>query len=317
MVDGAKAIVAVTGARGLVGKAVIRQLSEAGFSVRRLSRTGLQDGESDWAILPRFDAPDEAFDASLAGATHIVHAAGLTNADATTSEADYMNANALLTERLAAAARRAISGRFVLISSIRAVAGQGFAGVIDATTEAAPTCAYGRSKRAGEIAAARIFANAPERLCILRPAPVYGHGMKGNLGKLLQLARKPYPLPLGGLKNRRTLLDVEALARAVIHALTAPAPIGGAYIVSDKEPIAIVEILAAFRSGMGRPARLFPIPSFLLEAAASAAGQRLALRGLFAEEICNPSALETTGWVPTESSIDGLAALAGQGQDRS
>jgi UDP-glucose 4-epimerase len=314
MVDRAKAIVAVTGARGLVGKAVIRQLSEAGFSVRRLSRTRLQDGESDWAILPPFDAPDEAFDASLAGATHIVHAAGLTNADATTSEADYMNANALLTERLAAAARRAISGRFVLISSIRAVVGQGFAGVIDASTEAAPTCAYGRSKRAGEIAAARIFANAPERLCILRPAPVYGRGMKGNLGKLLQLARKPYPLPLGGLKNRRTLLDVEALARAVTHALIVPAaPVGGAYIVSDKEPIAIAEIHAAFRSGMGRPARLFPVPPSLLEAALSAIGKRTTLRGLFTDEICNPSALEMTGWVPTESSIDGLAAA---GQDR-
>jgi UDP-glucose 4-epimerase len=303
-------LVAVTGARGLVGDAVTRQLGEAGFAVRRLSRSRLPEGELPSAFLPPFDAPNEAFEKVLAGAAHVVHAAALTNADPTASEDDFMNANARLTGRLAAATHRVVPGRFILISSIRAVAGQGFTGSIGASTTPAPSCPYGRSKRAGEIAASEMFGNSANRLTILRPAPVYGPGMKGNLGRLLRLARMRCPLPIAGLTSLRSLVDVEALARAVIHAVSAPAPIGGTYVVSDREPVTIPQIMAAFRSGMGRPPGLFYLPRPLLEGIASFSRQRQALRGMYAGEICDPSALEDTGWIATENSINGLMALA-------
>jgi UDP-glucose 4-epimerase len=303
-------VVAVTGAGGLVGGVTVQALAESGFAVRRLSRNVATSGDPSTALLPAFDAPDGAFDAALAGATHVVHAAGLTNALADTSETDFLNANARLTKKLARAARRGTPGRFVFISSIRAVAGQRFGGIINQETEPAPDSAYGRSKRQGELAAAEAFGGTPHRLTILRPAPVYGRGMKGNLGRLLRLARTPYPLPLGGLANRRSLLDAEALARAMVHVLTIPTAIGGAFVVSDKEPVTIAEIVGAFRTGMGRPPGLFPMPSPLLEGIAAIAGQRQAVRGMFAEEICDPSALEATGWIATRSSIDGLVALA-------
>lgn len=310
MADDHHPIVAVTGARGLVGQAVVRQLETAGFLVRRLSRSRLPECGLPSAILPAFNAPDKGFEEALAGAAHVVHAAALTNADATAIEADFMNANARLTGRLATIAERIIPGRFVFVSSIRAVAGQGSGGPIRASTTPAPSCPYGRSKRAGEIAASEIFASSARRLTILRPAPVYGPGMKGNLGRLLRLARTPYPLPLADFANRRSLLDVEALARAIVHAVSAATPIGGAYVVSDREPVTIPQIVAAFRSGMGRRPGLFYLPRPLLEGIASLSAQRQALQGIFAEEICDPSALEDTGWIATENSVSGLVALA-------
>lgn len=308
--DNRHSVVAVTGPRGLVGEAVIRRLAQSGFAVRRLSRIPLGDDGANLSILPPFDASDGAFDTALSGSTHVVHAAALTNADATASEADFMNANVRLAEKMARAARRVTPGRFILISSIRAVAGQGFPGIIDAATKSAPSCPYGRSKLAGEIAAGEIFAASAHRLSILRPAPVYGRGMKGNLGRLLRLARTPYPLPLAGFSNRRSLLDVEALARAVAHVLANPASIGGAYIASDRKPVTVAEILTAFRKGMGRPPGLFHLPPTLLEGLASLTGQRQVSRGISVEEICDSSVLEGTGWIATESSMDGLAALA-------
>ncbi|WP_311029258.1 NAD-dependent epimerase/dehydratase family protein [Mesorhizobium koreense] len=310
MADNHHPIVAVTGSRGPVGEAVVRQLGESGFTVRRLSRNLFPGDGSRSAILPPFDAPNEAFEKALAGAVHTIHAAALNNGNATAGEDDFMNANARLTERLAAVAHRVIPGRFVFISSIRAVVGQGFGGTVGASTPPAPSCSYGRSKRAGEIAASEIFANSADRLTILRPAPVYGRGMKGNLGKLLRLAGMPYPLPLAGLANRRSLLDVEALGRAIIHALANPTPVSGAYIVSDRKPVTIPEIIAAFRHGAGRSSGLFYLPPALLETFASLTGQRQALLGMFTEEICDPSALEDTGWIATENSVSGLMALA-------
>jgi UDP-glucose 4-epimerase len=308
MTGGSRPLVALTGAGGMVGATLLRTLGESGFAVRRLSRRVGPSSDPEAAVLPPPDAHESAFDEAVAGAAHVVHAAGLTNADAGTSEAEFLEANVYLTDRLARAARRATPGHFVFISSIRAVAGQGFAGVIGRKTEPSPACAYGRSKRQGELAATEAFGGAAHRLSILRPAPVYGRGMKGNLNRLLGLARTPYPLPLGGLSNRRSLLDVEALARAVLHALTSSA--AGAYVVSDREPVTIGEIVTAFRAGMGRPPGLFSVPSPLLEGIAAIAGRRQASRGIFAEEICDPSALEGTGWIATRSSIDGLAALA-------
>jgi UDP-glucose 4-epimerase len=308
MADGSPPLVALTGAGGMVGTVLLRTLGATGFAVRRLSRRVGLSCEGGVAVLPPFDAPESAFDEALAGATHVVHAAGLTNADAGTDEADFLKANTYLTERLARAARRATPGHFVFISSIRAVAGQGLGGVIDQATEPNPACAYGRSKRLGELAATEAFGDAAHRLKILRPAPVYGPGMKGNLGRLLGLAMTPYPLPLGGLSNRRSLLDVEALARAVIHALTSSA--AGAYVVSDREPVTVAGIVTAFRAGMGRQPGLFSVPAPLLEGIASVAGRRQALQGMFAEEICDPSALEGTGWIATRNSVAGLAALA-------
>jgi UDP-glucose 4-epimerase len=310
MADNRDPLVAVTGARGLVGKAVVRQLGESGFSVRRLSRGPLPEDGSRSAILPPFDASDGDFDKALAGTTHVVHAAALNSGDAKADEADFMNANARLTERLARAAERVAPGRFVLISSIRAVAGKDFRGTIGASTKPMASDAYGRSKLAAEIAAAEMFADAAHRLTVIRPAPVYGRGMKGNLGRLLRLADAPYPLPLAGLTNRRSVLDVEALARAIVHVISAPAPISGAYIASDGEPVTIPQLVTAFRGGMGRRPGLFYLPPVLLEGFALFSGQQQRARGIFTDEICDPSALEDTGWIAAENSVGGLMALA-------
>ncbi len=303
-------IVAVTGAGGLVGRVLTRHLAQAGFAIRILSRTPKSAPDFDSKALPPFDAPGEAFDKALAGATHVVHAAGLTNADPRTTETDFMNANAALTERLANAAARVTPGSFIFLSSIRAVIGHGSKGIVGAETRPAPICAYGRSKLAGEAAAGAAYSGARARqLTILRPAPVYGAGMKGNLGRLLQLARTPYPLPLAGLQSRRSLLDAEALARAVVHVLTVPDAGGSAYIVSDAQPITIQGIVRAFRIGMGRAPNLFAVPPSFLQLAASLAGKRQIVQGLFADEICDPSSLAATGWAATENSAGGLAAL--------
>ena len=55
----------------------------------------------------------------------------------------------------------------------------------------------------------------------LRPVLVYGPGLKGNMAELMRLARMPYPLPLGGLRARRSLVSVESLASAVATVLDA------------------------------------------------------------------------------------------------
>jgi UDP-glucose 4-epimerase len=303
--------IAVTGASGFVGRRIVRHLREAGFSVRAISRTvGNREKGVETATLPHPAASLDEFKHVLHGVDHVVHGAGLTNASAETPESEFMQANTELTARFAEAAAQVIEGRFLLMSSIRAVAGAGFDGTLTPETPANPTCAYGRSKRAAELATLTHFPDASaSRLSILRLPPVYGAGMKGNLAKMLHLADTPYPLPFGALRNRRSLLSVEALAAAAVDLLRMR-QIRQIYLASDRYPVRTDEIFTAFRAGLDKPARLLPVPAGLLKAVARLAGRSEDWQGLFAEQICDSSALADDGWRQTEDPRPGLADAA-------
>jgi nucleoside-diphosphate-sugar epimerase len=71
--------------------------------------------------------------------------------------------------------------------------------------------AYGKSKLAAE----RGLAELDIDWVSLRLPLVYGRGVKGNMAKLMGVARSPLPLPFGSLRGRRSLLAVENLLAAV------------------------------------------------------------------------------------------------------
>lgn len=296
--------VLVTGVTGSVGQVVARRLVDAGFEVKAASRRPLPSGlYAETAILPSYDAPPDAFYGLIDGVDHVVHAAALTNADRTASEDEFMNANVRLSAALAAASARASAGRFVFLSSIRAVAGAGDGRRIDDNIAPAPADAYGRSKRAAEIALGEEFEkrDGSERLIMLRPAPVYGKGMKGGLVGMLKLADSALPLPFDTFRNRRSLLSVDALAEAILHLLRIEQAVGPHFVVSDCSPITIADIFRSFRRGLGRPERLVGVSPALIKIAARLAGKEQAWKRLLADEICDPSGLAGTGWQPADS----------------
>jgi UDP-glucose 4-epimerase len=78
----------------------------------------------------------------------------------------------------------------------------------------------------------------------------------------------------------------------------------------DRDPVSTSEIFTAFRAGLGRPERLLPVPASLLKTAARLAGRGEDWQGLFAEQICDSSALADDGWRQTEYPWPGLAEAA-------
>ena len=138
---------------------------------------------------------------------------------------------------------------------------------------------------------------------------VYGPGVKGNMAELARLARSPYPLPLGGLAARRSLLALDNLVAAVDTVLAAPAPLRRPLIVADPEPLTIPDMITAMRRGLGRRAGLVTVPLPLLKAALGAAGRSETYQRLAGALVADPAALERLGWVPPVATRDGLAAL--------
>jgi nucleoside-diphosphate-sugar epimerase len=110
-------------------------------------------------------------------------------------------------------------------------------------------------------------------IVIVRPPLVYGAGVKGNFAQMLKMLAKGVPLPLASVNNRRSLVYVENLVDALILCATHPAAKGQTYLVSDGKDISTSDLLRQLGVAMGKPARLFPFPQFLLKLAGRLVGK--------------------------------------------
>lgn len=304
-----KPLVALTGATGFIGQHLLRELPKRGYRLRvLLRRPSAVPIECASALIGDLARPYNMSEA-LAGVSAVIHSAGVAQAMSGVPEDDYRLLNTEATLKLARAAERAGVRRFVFLSSIRAQTGPAADGVLTEEHEPKPTDAYGRSKLAAE----QGLSETDLDWVALRLVLVYGPGVQGNMARLVQLARSPYPLPLGALKARRSLLSLDNLLEAVAKVLEARAPLKRPFIVADPEPLTIGEMIAAMRRGLGRRPGLFPLPGPLLRAALQAMGHAETYQLLSGSLMADSSALARVDWVPVGETQAGLAALMRSG----
>ena len=298
-------LVALTGATGFVGRHLLRELPKRGYRLRvLLRRPSTEPLDCASALIGDLAQPYNMAEA-LAGVDAVIHSAGVAQTMSGRPEDDYRLLNTEATIRLARAAQRAGVKRFVFLSSIRAQAGPAAETVLTEDLAPQPTDAYGRSKLAAE----RGLAETGLDWAALRLALVYGPGVQGNMARLKDLARSPYPLPLAGLRARRSLLALDNLVEAVACVLAARAPIKRPLLVADPEPLSIPAMIAAMRQGLGRRAALFYAPPALLAASLRAMGQAEMAPQLLGSLVADASALAGLGWTPRITTQEALAAL--------
>jgi nucleoside-diphosphate-sugar epimerase len=303
--SGKNTTIALTGATGFIGQHLLRELPKRGYRLRVLLRRPTETpAPSASAVIGDLARPQNMSEA-LAGIDAVIHTAGLAHAMSGVPEDDYRTFNTEATIRLAQAAHRAGAKRFVFLSSIRAQCGPTADGALTEDMEPRPTDAYGRSKLAAEQGLAALDID----WVALRMVLVYGAGVKGNMAQLAALARSRLPLPLASLTARRSLLAVENLVTAIDCVLTAPARLRRPLIVADPEPLAVPEMIAAMRRGLGRRAGLLPLPPALIETACRIGGRAEIYQRLAGSLVAEPKALVQLGWVPSVETRAALAAL--------
>lgn len=302
-------LVALTGSTGFIGRHLLADLTARGYRVRVLLRRpgALPEGAAS-AVVGDLTRPINMA-AALAGVEAVVHSAGLAHAMSGTPEDDYRTLNTEATRGLAEAAARAGVRRFVFLSSIRAQVGASAARTVTEADPAQPTDAYGRSKLEAEAA----LAGTGLDWAALRPVLVYGAGVRGNMAALVRLARSPYPLPLGALTARRSLISLESLSGAVDAVLKAPDPIRAALIAADPDPLGLAEMLSALRAGLGRRPGLVPVPAGLVGLACRLTGRDALFARVVDGLVARADGLAALGWRPAMPTRDGLERFARAG----
>ena len=308
-------VVLVTGASGFIGAELVTYLKASGYQVivatrhpERFARKGMKS--------VRLPSPDEALDAFrpiIEQVNHVVHLAAIHNPQFAVSADTYHSVNCVLAAKLARASYKTLSGKFVFVSTIRAQCGNTHEGIALESDAPQPTDDYGRAKLAAEHEVAGALSRG--NYTILRPVLVYGAGMKNNMTTLLKLAALPLPLPLNSLAGKRSLLDRGALCRAIIHCLDDAETDGGTFIVSDKTPLSVPEIVAAARRGLGRNPNLFSCPRWILNVAAQMAGQRDRLKRLNSDLVASSEKLQIAGWEAVDNPARRIEELCGANRD--
>jgi UDP-glucose 4-epimerase len=300
--------VLVTGANGFVGRALCAQLIIAGHVVKPSvrSKAGLPNevvvgdigSSTDWRR-------------ALEGCDAVVHLAArvhMMRDDAHDPLALYRETNTDATLSLARQAAEARVKRFVFVSTIK-VNGEGRDSAYRDTDVPAPEDAYAISKWEAEQGLRQISRETGLEVVILRPSLVYGPGVKANFQRLIQTVAHGWPLPLGAIRNRRSVLFVGNFVDAIRLCIEHPAAAGQTFLLDDGEPVSTPDLVRATARAMGRPARLLSMPVWVLEVAGVLLGRRAAVARLTGSLYVDSSAIRLRlGWVPPYSMEAGLAA---------
>jgi nucleoside-diphosphate-sugar epimerase len=305
--------VLVTGAHGFIGRALCRYLAATGVAHVTTVRTpALGDQDGNAAVVGDLAAAD--WDEALVGVDSIVHLAG--RAHVRKRDAGdptyYVVGNVHVTRRLCDSAGRARVRRIVLASSVKVYGESTPMGrPFRAGDPASPRDAYAHSKAEAE----RVLWQACEgnrvEGVVLRLPLTYGAGVKGNFLTLIEAIAARRRLPLAGIANRRSLLNVDNAVSAIVSALTVPALAGQTLPIADKESVSTSELAERLGKALGVPARLFHLPAFLLRFGAAVTGKRaIASRLLESLEVDAQRFCELAGWSQPYSLDEGLAATA-------
>lgn len=299
--------VLVTGANGFVGAALVRRLTAKAGSVTGVARSSSMTSLGGQTCVQCY----EEAGALMAGHACVVHLAArvhVMNDSAQNPLTAFRAANTLLTKKLAWAAAGAGVKRFVFVSSIKVNGEETVLGhPFSAADIPAPQDAYAVSKMEAEQGLREISAKTGMEVVIIRPPLVYGPGVRANFAVLLRAVKRGVPLPLGAIHNQRSLVALDNLLDFIETCLSHPAAAHQTFLVSDGEDLSTPELIRRMAHAAGQPARLVPVPIWLLKAGARVLGKQDRLQRLCGNlQLDIAKNQEVLDWVPPVSVSQGL-----------
>lgn len=301
----------LTGANGFIGRALVKRLGRKSkdslvIAVRRKSLevsensivVGDLDGFTDFSLAVN------KMDVVIHGAAR----AHVMKDEVSCPLQEYRKVNVQGTLNLARQAAEAGVRRFIFISSVKVNGEQTRSGQqFTADDKPSPEDPYGISKLEAEQGLWKLAAQIGMEVVIIRSPLVYGPGVKGNFARMVRLVEKGLPLPLGAVRNKRTLVALDNIVDLIATCIDHPGAANQVFLAGDGQDLSTTELLRGVADAMGKPVRLIPVPPSILMLGAALLGKRaMAQRLLGSLQVDISKAHELLGWLPPVTVEEGL-----------
>jgi nucleoside-diphosphate-sugar epimerase len=244
----------------------------------------------------------------------VIHCAAVTNSMNKKDKHDYYSVNIEGTKHLAEQAAKVGVKRLIFLSSVK-VNGESTGKSNDTkiftyNDVPNPQDNYAISKFEAEQALWKVASKTGLEVVVVRLPLVYGHSAKGNMDRLIKLIYSKIPLPLGGIKNKRSLIGIDNLTDVLVRCVEHPDIAGKTLLVSDGEDLSTPELIRLLASTMGQPAKLFTVPTFVLKFLGFIIGKQSEINRLTGSLVVDNSyAREILNWTPLVSLEKGIRKM--------
>jgi UDP-glucose 4-epimerase len=302
---GDRPLILVTGASGFIGRHVAPVLARGGWAVRHAMRQ--PTGYDDEVVIESLSGTTE-WTSALSGVDAVLHLAARVHRRNDGRAFDlYRDINVDGTLHLARCAAEAGVRKFIFVSTIlvhgRSNDGRAPFSERDILT---PRGSYGTSKAAAEAGLRELSRESGMQVTVIRPPLVYGAWAKGNFAFLARAVRRRIPLPFAAIRNQRAFLSVENLASFILHRLTQADKGFEVFLVADQEQVSTPEFVERMARAADIKPRMFPLPTPVLTALLTMAGQPEAYESLIGSLKLDLSKAASIGWRPPITMDEGL-----------
>lgn len=233
-------MILLTGAGGLLGGYVMEQ-----FSSEKIATLGLRE-ESDYRVnltkeIPAFG--DSKFET-------VIHTAG------TEENAPAMHLNLEGTKRLLSALEKNPPSNFVFISSCQVYSRDAGENITEDANTWATTDA-GKSKALAEDFVKKWCEERDVTLTIIRPARMFGNGVKGETLQLFNDALSGKYIHIRGNDAKVSMVCALDVARGIKEIYRR----GGIYNSADRHPVKYIEMVEAMTANAGAKKRMTHLPA--------------------------------------------------------
>jgi uncharacterized protein (TIGR01777 family) len=288
--------IAITGATGLIGTALVARLRAAGYGVRRLLRSARGAGPGDVVWDP---ARGPLLPTALDGVDGIVHLAGEPVAQRWTAERKRaIRDSRVRTTELLVQAVCALDRKPRVLLGGSAIGYYGDRGDTLLDESSAPGNDFLAQVCVEWERATTPAAEAGVRVALLRTGIVLSP-RGGALARLLPFFRLGVGGPIGSGRQWMSWIGLADHLRAMLHALSTESLSGPVNLVAPN-PVTSAEFATTLGRVLARPA-LVPVPAFALEILYG----EMARTTLLASQRVLPKALSATGFEFAEPTLEG------------
>jgi len=282
----------ITGATGFIG----RKLADVvDGEIRVLSREKHSDYDTIVCDLQSEVIPDHA----LNNVNTVFHLAGFAHdmRDANKISDLYYKVNVSATVQLANLAIKSGVKRFVFVSSVKAGGSPPFGTCANEKDQKNTEDVYGKTKREAELKLLEIGKESGMHVSIVRPSLVYGPNVKGNLQLMLSGVKAGWFPPLPETGNRRSMIHVDDLVRAILLITEDKQANGEIFIATDGTPHSSREIYSVICNITGKPVPKWSVPKILFDLASLASPRiKYKINKLLGDECYSSEKLESLGF---------------------